>query len=854
MYIFRVVLLLALSLPLGCSACDPVTPDGEGEGEGEAGEGEGEGEGEACTPGEVGCACNAGACDVDADCIDDVCVACPAGTSECACDNDTCLDDLVCDGTTARCRDATACDVLGCVEHQQCSTDGDAVCLPACDDGYDFIDDLCVPGASCDADAPGALVCAVGVACVDDADGVRCEGCDVGFVDVNGSCLPEDDCSAFCGVGQDCGFRTINGVRSAECLNCLPGFVSDGSGGCVDRVTCDELACAAPAVCVDATATIDAVCRTPASCGAAEVDDGSNNCIACVHCFDDNGAGPVARPGVVGIGNGGLASGNKCVCQLAEGFFQSVDDGTVKTCDSDDDGWTSADLLPVLRLDGGNNPFAREQRCTVRTADRFHLVADLPEVSALATSTLVVTVAELVRRYNLPTSSFEGVGDAAFVSLFEPEQLDIDDELARRYQSTNPRTRLRAYQTGLEQDGSAQRFRAAEANPLTKSCNHDQDDLNEDSFADVVQSHDVVPGTFTSPLEAAPVWYRMAHFIELHRSAWISGEALCAVGERCHGAIEIREKDRVGELDLTFADRSADGVVADYWQQCVRGRDVDYAGTAAINFDFAGFATDCTTPNGGCFVSTDLDGDGEGDTEHIAYDGRAVRETAAIADRPIDLDADGLPRWPGMTHHSQFKCTSAAGPRPTGDVNHCSLSRTSHAPVSTVDPRNPFDPAFVCTADGSTTIPTGFNSFVAVLGDDDVDNDYQHGCIAEGHEWAHLCAASAPGDTAALTNLELMYGQLFCACGANRAGARCEVGCGDEQRLQSGADTSILLVAGQPTLSRTWSCMQPVVAVDTLRAGNMSVQVTVPSEAMALDPVSGVSVVGGVRSSISAPR
>jgi hypothetical protein len=45
-----------------------------------------------------------------------------------------------------------------------------------------------------------------------------------------------------------------------------------------------------------------------------------------------------------------------------------------------------------------------------------------------------------------------------------------------------------------------------------------------------------------------------------------------------------------------------------------------------------------------------------------------------------------------------------------------------------------------------------------------------------------------------------------------------------------------------------------VVAVDTLRAGNMSVQVTVPSEAMALDPVSGVSVVGGVRSSISAPR
>jgi hypothetical protein len=205
-----------------------------------------------------------------------------------------------------------------------------------------------------------------------------------------------------------------------------------------------------------------------------------------------------------------------------------------------------------------------------------------------------------------------------------------------------------------------------------------------------------------------------------------------------------------------------------------------------------------------------------------------------------------------MTHHSQFKCTSAAGPRPRGDVNHCSLSRTSHAPVSTVDPRNPFDPAFVCTADGSTTIPGSFSSFVAVLGDENVDSPYQRGCIAEGREWAHLCAASAPGDNAAITNLELMYGQLFCACGANRSGARCEVGCGDEQRLQSTAASSIVLVAGQPTLSRTWSCMQPVVAVDTLRAGNISVQVTVPAEAMVLDPVTGVS--GAVRSSISAPR
>ena len=894
----RTLAFAGVVLGLSFGGCDCGAP-AVGADAGPAGEGEGEGEGEGdCPAGTADCPCRAGqGCDADLVCQGDTCVACTFGTLGCPCADGACDLGDVCDSASVTCRAATSCEAAGCAQHQLCDVPPgqDATCLADCDDGYTFdtATNACEATPSCDPTAPGFLTCPEGVAC-DDTAGAVCNGCLPGYVDFDGTCLADTDCAAYCGPNRACTLPDASG-NPAVCGDCTAGSVlDDATGRCIDVITCAELTCGPNEQCTVTAAGQDATCVPVGNCPTGEVDPGNGNCVACVDCFEDLGGGNlVPNEGVTGVGNGGHAFGSRCVCQLEQGYFQSIDDGAVKKCDADDDGWVNADILPVLRLNSGQNPFAQEEHCTVRTISEFDLEADIPPAAGPQTTTRAITIAELVTAHGIPSSAIQiDSAGRKFVSLIEPEILDDPTLFALRYQSNDPRERLFNYGgfTGGTGDPglTPNQLTAAEANPLTKECNQDADDLNFDSVPDVTQSQLRLPGAgfLSDTLEQTPVFYRMSYFIELDRGFFRDRTAECAAsGESpCHGAYVIREKSRSqgpaspDGLEPTYVNRSVDSFDASYWEQCARSRDPNYnAGLGTedtLNMDFAFWSTGCSSAVGSCLVETDLDGDGVPDTgPHVAYDGRAVRANATLANHPVDLADDGSPRWPGMNHSSQFKCVSfgalpaaqAQRKPPTGnfDLNECHLDPRSVQGASTgADPTNPRDPLMTCVPGVPTSAAkVGFNYWAPKVPSTDVTAPYNGGCINEGGEWSYLCAASKPSESvnAAENNLELTFGQLFCACGANRSGSTCQIGCASGERLLDGAATtaSVALVNGELRLARTWMCAYPSASHETLTGTDGTTNITlvgeVPSSLVPAEPLTATDAVRGVVYSITAP-
>jgi hypothetical protein len=903
----RVPLFLTFGLLafLAASACDcgaePPGDDG-GTPSGDSGQVD-------CPEGSEGCACLADdTCNTDLLCSAGTCAVCVWGSTGCPCtDTDTCDGNDTCDDVTSACREPTACENEGCAQHQVCTNPGggDAACQAECETGWEWNagTSSCDAVPSCNSADPGYLTCDEGVACVDDNAGVRCEGCDTGYVEFNNACVAEGSCGAYCGPGRNCQLPDDGGP--ALCLDCEEGYVYDSTNDvCIRRVTCDDLSCGVDQVCIAATPQADAECRDQANCPAGQVDPGTGSCVACVHCY----SGANLKEGVTGIGNGGYADGSICVCELEEAWFQSVD-GEVKRCDADGDGWVNDDLEPVLKRNNGDNPFADNQRCDVREVVQFELVADVSSVAGVqAQDTRVVTVDEILTQWNLPASSasLDSAG-RRYVRLIEPEALDDPDLFEARYAASgDPQVYLRPYQgytgttitppdAGVPDGGTApdagapdpslvlHHLTAAEVNPLTKWCSHDSDDLNLDTVRDVVQSHDVLPQDFDTAiaLDNTPVFYRMTYFLELNRGYWRDRTAACSAnGETpCHHAYVIKEKSRVAGpsdidgLELGYVDRTENGFDGTHWQQCVRSRDPDYTGSndadMPINMDFGAYSTDCTTATGSCLVETDVYGDGTVVTSpHVAYDGRAVRANAALVDKPVDLDAtSGLARWPGMNHHSQFKCISS---NPTQldddekngrsisvshDFNDCKLEPRIVEPVSAgADAVNPRDPYLNCTQLSPYTAPqTSYNHWVSVLPNpsvaDSLNTGYQGGCAVEGAEWSHLCAASAPGGrpSGAVNNHEATYGQLFCACGDNRTGATCEIGCPPAQTVSdsTGGGSAVEILAGELVYARTWVCAYPAASHATVTGSgggtNYELVGEIPATGVPTAPLSGTA-------------
>ena len=804
----------------GCSGCEPAPPNVPPD----AGVDE-------CVVGTVDCACGEGdVCGTDLLCTNDVCVACVFGTVGCPCAPDGCGVD-VCDADTERCREASACEKAGCAQHRLCEQvpGADAVCLDACEPGYELDVDSCLPVPSCAVGDPG--FCGDNRACVEGVDADVCGACDAGFIDADGECV-DNSCE-----GLRCEIREhrscVEGDVGPACSDCLDGYVEE-DGACVALVTCETLNCQAPLECVFEAGSDEPVCQQPAVCPSQQVQNSSGTCVACTACFQ-NGE---PKDGVVGVGNGSTAFGSSCICELEDNFFQGVD-GVVRSCDADGDGWVNSRLITSLRLDGNaNNPFAVNATCHVREIDRFELRGDDFRDEFAAVTTYNVTGQRTV-----PISALNlGIVTA---KLYEPEETDDPTAFGLRYkqQGTPPEKLLRSY--GLTApdntftDDVAGHLRAAEVNPLTKACNHDSDDINLDGIADVTQVHGAFPvGTTGFGPDAAPaaaVFYKFAHFIELahgsYRDRAGTGLANCNGAVPCFGAYVIEEKHRAAgtaaaeglQLELNY------GAAADaQWETCQRGRDVGYLGAVSNvgqNSDFAEWSEGCETTSGGCFV-------GSGSSAHVPYDGRPFEANRTLTGVAGELGATGNARFVGMNHASQFKCVSLgaqavtpARRKPTeGAVfNDCRLEPRRSDPA--IDPEaNPADPFIDCVT--TTAEPTGNaaasrNFWVALSHDEYADaGDYTRGCISEGAEWGdQLCVVDAN------TTPDDQFGALFCACGNNRAGLDCEIACAPQHVLQNRTANG---TTGE--IEGFFTCMVPTgSSSETLTGGGFTLRGAVPA-------------------------
>jgi hypothetical protein len=254
-----------------------------------------------CTPGEAGCACDAGSCVGDAYCAAGVCIGCAGGELDCPCN-----DDGTCD-LGGRCGDDDYCEVC---------PDGELACLclddpeAPCGDGLECLEGLCAPetcepgeaGCPCVEDA-----CDAGAGCHEDA---FCYACDADAVGC--TCDPDEGC-----------------VGALAC--------DAGDEVCRVPYTCDDLDCAEHQLCAepddeDNAEGADATCLEACEAGY-RWDAGTEACALIVpsNCIADDpdsildACADANRECVAGADAGSDASCGEC----AIGW---VEDDTTSLC------------------------------------------------------------------------------------------------------------------------------------------------------------------------------------------------------------------------------------------------------------------------------------------------------------------------------------------------------------------------------------------------------------------------------------------------------------------------------------------------------------------------------------------
>ncbi|MFO0749969.1 MAG: hypothetical protein U1F43_30515 [Myxococcota bacterium] len=609
------------------------------------------------------------------------CVADPSlGTGSCA----GCAAGFVDEGGT--CRAVKTCGDLTCTgTGQTCVAAGansDAFCgcaaayLPDGSGG-------CRLRVTC-----AALGCATsGRTCSDNAgaDSV-CGACLATHVDVGGTCYPSCTTLGCAAAGKTC---STSGIPA--CGACLGGWLPNSSGTCVDVVTCSEISCPV-GVCVEGNADShsNATCDTEGSCSATQVRQPGGQCVTCTDCdgIDD-------PAGSTGDHYSSPAGDGTCVCKTQPAWFVSSLSGhPVLPCDADGDGWVRRSAY-----DAKGSPFPEvqaEATCDVRKIDRFLLMPDEP-----GGKPVVVMVDDLGT-----DSGVESDGLNHYVELYEPDVLDDDARVAQAHvagSSVENHLRLQPY--GLVQQTPTRRFVASELNPLTKYCNHQDDDYNWDFVSDATEWYRSVP---VPPPGGNLTWMtpfvRMSYFGELNRGYYVPPGGNATIPSTCqavrwvgaawtakpcvglagsgYGAWVVQEKRRVAGAPDTLRLELASAVSeptsatagygvshdlrdASYWRSCRRNRPATFDASlppdtspstptiGARNLDFARFSCPDRT-RGACYSSDPLMRPND---VSVPYDGRlpAGPRVNALADRVS---------FAGMNHPSQFRCMRPV-PQPT---------------------------------------------------------------------------------------------------------------------------------------------------------------------------------------------
>jgi hypothetical protein len=550
------------------------------------------------------------------------------------------------------CQAVVDCEARGCNENDRlCVVDdeGQARCT-SCRAGYREIAGVCSvnPSATCDpAPAAGSVLEACASehrSCVNDT----CGDCEAGYYwdTARGACTESVSCDSCADARREC--ITENGAN--RCGGCAPDHIVDrASGECRPVVRCDDIDCAQGDVCVEATASTDALCRT--DCGERAIFNGGV-CVPCPGCDAQDALGNATELGI----EPRATQNGECICQTAPSYFYSLA-GEVGAfpCDADGDGWVRQSARVAYDL--GDQVLRENARCALRFIDRFALVnerGDRLEVPLEAPLPMFesdrndddVLLQVTWDRLGLPTDFDPSYVDAAGAACATSSEC-ADDEVCRNGHCT-----------------AVPKLTARSLNALTKYCHSVLTDYNDNGVADVEEWAERP----TQRGAERRVLNTFSYFAELHNARWEANGPNADLG-----AMVITERTRTAGAGATHSALTYDDGAADaHWRSCTVRRDVQWADFGRpIGMDFASYE---------------------------------ANPSAYLVD-------NATPLWRGMAHHSQFKClvvtsepddesphevTVADAVDPTRDLNACRLVAVE--PASDV---NPASPQFACTVQTS---------------------------------------------------------------------------------------------------------------------------------------------------------
>lgn len=332
-----------------------------------------------------------------------------------------------------------------------------------------------------------------------------------------------------------------------------------------------------------------------------------------------------------------------------------------------------------------------------------------------------------------------------------------------------------------------QKLAANEVNGLTKFCLSDVADFNHNGLADVGEWDGQTSNsatTYQKDLQA------FAYYGELHTGWYQSAE------DSEYGVYHIAERPRAAGDPVAVAIRYAGDDNApdrEYWRECTRSLERAFDPEApTVNMDFAAFE-------------------------------------------------EGMPEdFPGMRHHSQFKCmrvvpnTATTDPANTPHLVLENNTKTLFGPWQAAEPTgsrdepyrwnacvksgtaegmgtNPASPLFTCTAVDAPSLVAGAVGWAAVRFEKSRLGTGE-GCIDECRDQTLLleenrCESYAPGVSKNCDGDTAGFGRLTCGCNEYLGGTACEVACPPAHRHVS-EDFDVLGYPETPLAARkgTWLC------------------------------------------------
>jgi cysteine-rich repeat protein len=396
-----------------------------------------------------------------------------------------------------------------------------------------------------------------------------------------------------------------------------------------------------------------------------------------------------------------------CICETKEGYFWEASSGKSEPCDGDGDGWIRQTALDAMRSD---DPVIKANARCASVLHRVDMLGLITEQGVALPIDITTVLAPSI--FKAATLYQDGVGG---VVLTEPLLYDSEELLAGQVATG-----------GFPNFAGGRAPKAAELNPLTKSCVSAGADFNGNGIADVEEW----PGHAKAKPDAiSQLAIKFSYWIELHRGWWAKApppvtlpvgatpvdpaEAATPVG-----VYFIAEKHRAllapGPTQLALVEPTTTS--QGYWRQCRRQVASDYKtavndGATTIGFDFASWSHQSPAW-------------GQGMTHHSQFHCAVIAAVDAVLSES----------------EKQFKIRSSELDK-KWTVNECKYGASSHAPlpisatqITAFDDksqaRNPSDPvASGCSVAAPSTgaaywLVARYTPYIKA-------EDYGRGCINE---------------------------------------------------------------------------------------------------------------------------